>query len=50
MLLKNYEEKVFEGYANGGATLIVKCLTDNINRTISSVRPAFTKSKSKIRK
>ena len=33
---ENYEEKVFEGYANGGATLIVKCLTDNINRTISS--------------
>ena len=31
---ENYEEKVFEGYANGGATLIVKCLTDNINRTI----------------
>ena len=41
---ENYEEKVFEGYA----TLIVKCLTDNINRTISSVRPAFTKSKAKL--
>ena len=37
-----------EGYANGGATIIVKCLTDNINRTISSVRPAFTKSKAKL--
>lgn len=45
---ENYEEKVFEGYANGGATLIVKCLTDNINRTISEVRPAFTKSKAKL--
>ena len=45
---ENYEEKVFEGYANGGATLIVKCLTDNINRTISQVRPAFTKSKAKL--
>ena len=45
---ENYEEKVFEGYANGGATLIVKCLTGNINRTISSVRPAFTKSKAKL--
>ena len=30
------------------STLIVKCLTDNINRTISQVRPAFTKSKSKL--
>jgi len=28
--------------------LIVKCLTDNINRTISQVRPAFTKAKSKL--
>ena len=45
---ENYEENVFEGYANAGATLIVKCLTDNINRTISSVRPAFTKSKAKL--
>ncbi len=45
---ENYEEKVFEGYAYGGATIIVKCLTDNINRTISSVRPAFTKSKAKL--
>lgn len=45
---ENYEEKVFEGYANGGATVIVKCLTDNINRTISQVRPAFTKSKAKL--
>ena len=45
---ENYEEKVFEGYAAGGATLIVNCLTDNINRTISQVRPAFTKSKAKL--
>ena len=45
---ENFEKKVFEGFANGGATLIVKCLTDNINRTISSVRPAFTKSKAKL--
>lgn len=45
---EDYEEKVFEGYANGGATIIVKCLTDNINRTISQVRPAFTKSKAKL--
>mgnify|MGYP000125685196 FL=1 len=26
----------------------MKCLTDNINRTISQVRPAFTKAKSKL--
>lgn len=47
---EDYQEKVFEGYAQGGATVIVKCLTDNINRTISQVRPAFTKSKANIGK
>ena len=47
-VIKRAIEKVFEGYANGGATIIVKCLTDNINRTISQVRPAFTKSKAKL--
>ncbi len=38
----------FEGFGPGNSTVIVKCLTDNINRTISQVRPAFTKSKSKL--
>lgn len=47
---EDYQEKVFEGYGQGGATVIVKCLTDNINRTISQVRPAFTKSKANIGK
>ena len=42
------EEKTFEGYGPNGSTIIVKCLTDNINRTISQVRPAFTKSKAKL--
>lgn len=45
---ENYEEKTFEGYGPNGSTIIVKCLTDNINRTISQVRPAFTKSKAKL--
>lgn len=45
---ENYDELQFEGYGPGGSTVIVKCLTDNINRTISHVRPAFTKSKSKL--
>lgn len=45
---ENYEEIQFEGFGPGGSTLIVKCLTDNINRTISQVRPAFTKAKSKL--
>ena len=45
---EDYQEKSFEGYGPNGSTLIVKCLTDNINRTISQVRPAFTKSKAKL--
>ena len=45
---EDYQEKTFEGYGPSGSTVIVKCLTDNINRTISSVRPAFTKSKAKL--
>src|SRR5699024_7123991 len=43
---ENYEPIQFEGFGPGNSTLIVKCLTDNINRTISQVRPAFTKAKS----
>ena len=38
---EDYQEKTFEGYGPSGSTVIVKCLTDNINRTISQVRPSF---------
>lgn len=47
-MTENYEPIQFEGFGPGNSTLIVKCLTDNINRTISQVRPAFTKAKSKL--
>lgn len=45
---EDYEPIQFEGFGPNNSTIIVKCLTDNINRTISQVRPAFTKSKSKL--
>lgn len=45
---ENYDPVQFEGFGPNNSTIIVKCLTDNINRTISEVRPAFTKSKSKL--
>lgn len=45
---ENYDSIQFEGFGPNNSTIIVKCLTDNINRTISQVRPAFTKSKSKL--
>ena len=46
--VEDYESVQFEGFGPSGSTVIVKCLTDNINRTISQVRPAFTKSKASL--
>ncbi len=38
----------YEGFGPGNSTIIVDCLTDNVNRTITGVRNCFTKSKSKL--
>ena len=40
----NYEEIRYEGYGPGGIAVIVDCMTDNRNRTVSEVRHAFTKA------
>ncbi len=40
---ENFEEIRYEGYGPGGAAVIVEALTDNRNRTASSVRSIFTK-------
>lgn len=39
-----YESIVYEGYGPGGVALIVEVLTDNRNRTASSVKVAFDRS------
>ena len=39
----NYECCTYEGYGPSGTAIIVKCLTDNKNRTAANVRNAFTK-------
>lgn len=39
----DYQELSYEGFGPGSSTLIVKCLTDNVNRTVSFVREAFNK-------
>ena len=39
----NYDELTYEGYAPGGVAILVECMTDNRNRTVSEVRHAFTK-------
>lgn len=39
----NFIEQTYEGYGIGGVAVVVKCLTDNKNRTSSDVRYAFDK-------
>lgn len=37
------EQVTYEGYGPGGVALLVECLTDNRNRTVSDVRSTITK-------
>lgn len=37
------DEIMFEGYAPGGAAILVSCATDNRNRTVSEIRHIFSK-------
>ena len=39
----DYSEIRYEGYAPGGISVIVECLTDNKNRSASDVRALFSK-------
>ncbi len=39
----NFVEQTYEGYGIGGVAVVVKCYTDNKNRTSSDVRYAFDK-------
>ena len=40
---QNMEEISYEGYGPNGVAVLIECLTDNKNRTVSEVRFAFTK-------
>lgn len=40
----HYEEVTYEGYGPGGVAVMVKCLTDNRNRTVAELRNIFSKS------
>jgi YebC/PmpR family DNA-binding regulatory protein len=44
----SYTSVRYEGFGPGNCTIIVDCLTDNVNRTVSDVRNCFTKTKSKM--
>ena len=45
---ENYDIVEYEAFAQGGSNLIVKCLTDNPNRTISFVKTVFNKCGAKM--
>jgi YebC/PmpR family DNA-binding regulatory protein len=45
---EDYTSARYEGFGPGGSLVIVDCLTDNNQRTISEVRNCFTKTGSKL--
>jgi YebC/PmpR family DNA-binding regulatory protein len=45
---EDFQPARYEGFAPGGALVIVDCLTDNNTRTISDIRSCFTKFGSKL--
>lgn len=45
---ESYTSCRYEGFGPAGSTIIVDCLTDNVNRTVSLVRTAFTKTDGKL--
>ncbi|GIM09916.1 hypothetical protein Vretimale_13713, partial [Volvox reticuliferus] len=44
----DYQEVTYEAYGPGGTGLIIFCLTDNLNRTASEVKPTVTKAGAKV--
>lgn len=45
---ESYESARYEIFGPAGSTLIVDCLTDNVNRSVSSIRAALNKTKCKM--
>ncbi len=45
---ESYDSVRYEVFGPAGSTIIVDCLTDNVNRSISSVRAALNKTKCKM--
>jgi YebC/PmpR family DNA-binding regulatory protein len=40
---ENLEELIYEGYGPGGVAIVIECMTDNRNRTLSDVRTIIQK-------
>lgn len=45
---EDFSEARYEGFGPGGCSVIVDCLTDNNNRTITDVRNCFNRAESKL--
>lgn len=45
---EDYAPVRYEGFGPGGCTIIVECMTDNVNRTFGEVRACFTKTGGKL--
>jgi YebC/PmpR family DNA-binding regulatory protein len=45
---EDFQSARYEGFGPGGALVIIDCLTDNNQRTISDIRSCFTKTGSKL--
>ena len=45
---ENYDKVRYEIFGPAGSTVLVDCLTDNVNRSISSIRAALNKCKCKL--
>ena len=41
---ETFEEVMYEGYAPNGVAVMIECVTDNRNRTVSEVRHALTRT------
>ena len=45
---ESYIDVRYEGFGPGNSVIIVECLTDNVNRTIATVKNCFTKTGGKL--
>lgn len=45
---ESYDSLRYEGFGPASSTIIIDCLTDNVNRAVADVRAAFSKAKCKL--
>ena len=45
---ESYESLRYEGFGPASSTILIDCLTDNVNRAVSDVRAAFSKAHCKL--